>query len=105
MLLSWGTRRHSGMESPAAMLLTLLASPFAETTMNMHSWPTCDGVHENGPTVISAALLAGTSAPTSCAVVIGIQSFGYDRPAAGLARKALTTTFVAVCVPRFLILT
>src|SRR4051794_19236214 len=105
MLLSFGTRRHSGIASPAAMWFTLDSSPVAETIMNMHSCPTCVGVHSNGPTTISAALFAATLAALRCAVLIGIQSFGYDRPAAGLAWNALTTTLVAVWVPRFLILT
>src|SRR5206468_634455 len=96
---------HSGIESPAAMLLTLLGSPLAETTMKMHSWPTCVGTHSNGPTVISPPLFAGMSAPASCAVFIGVQSIGYDRPAAGLAWYAFTSTPVAFWVPRFLIFT
>ena len=76
MLLSWGTRRHSGIVSPAEKLLTLLASPFAETIMNMHSWPTWVGFHLNGPTISSTVLFGATSAAASCAVAIGCQSLG-----------------------------
>src|SRR5262249_19783890 len=75
ILLSFGTSRHSGIESPAAILLMLLGSPADETTMNRHSWPTV-GTHSNGPTVIAPALFAGTFGPASCVVVIGCQSFG-----------------------------
>src|SRR5262245_42331053 len=76
MLLSYGTSRHSGIVSPADRLLTLLGSPVAETTMNMHWCPIADGVHLNGPTMISSALLAGTAGADSWGVVIGFQSFG-----------------------------
>src|ERR1035437_7166365 len=82
MLLSLGTSRHSGMESPAVMLPMLLASPLDDTTMNMHSWPIADGTHWNGPTVISALLLGGTLAAGSGAGVMGCLSLGKIRPAA-----------------------
>ena len=76
MLLSFGTSRHSGMESPALMWATFESSPVALTIMNMHSWPTWVGVHANGPTITSPEVLAGTLAAGRDAVVIGIQSPG-----------------------------
>jgi hypothetical protein len=39
----------------------LLASPLAETIMNMHSWPTCVGTHENGPTTTSPTVSTAAS--------------------------------------------
>src|SRR5579871_3373536 len=76
MLLSFGTSRHSGIDSPAAMLLTLLWSPAADATMNRHSCPSTVGVHSNGPTVMTPPLFAGTFGALSCVVVIGCQSLG-----------------------------
>src|SRR5215471_10459651 len=76
MLLSCGTSRHSGIVSPGEKLLTLLASPFADTIMNMHSWPTWVGFHLNGPTIRSCVLFGATFGAASCGVDIGFQSVG-----------------------------
>src|SRR5262245_62928347 len=73
ILLSFGTSRQSGIESPTVKLSTLLGSPAAEATMSMHSCPTCEGTHSNGPTRISVAELDGTFAAASCGVVIACQ--------------------------------
>src|SRR5215468_13578 len=72
MLLSCGTSRHSAIVSPGEKLLTLLASPFADTIMNTHSWPTWVGFHLNGPTISSAPLFGATFGAESCAVDIGV---------------------------------
>src|SRR5262249_34852312 len=76
MLLSFGTRRHSGIDSPGARLLTLLGSPFADATMNRHSCPGTVGIQMNEPPVVPPVLFAGTFGAASCAVDIGCQSFG-----------------------------
>src|SRR5262245_57071569 len=105
MLLSCGTSRHSGIDSPGERLLTLLGSAGDETIISRLSWPSHDGIHSNGPTTTCFVSCGGTSGAFRLAVSIGCQSFGQTSPVDGLPWKPSTTTFFAALLPRFPTLT
>src|SRR6266850_7369872 len=101
MLLSFGTRRHSAIVSPAVKLSMLLGSPSADAIIIRQSWPKAFviGVQVNGPTIFSSVLFGASVPAAISAVVIACRSFGHSKPADGLQWKPLTRTLLATCVP------
>src|ERR1700685_3650 len=102
-LLSQGTSLQSGvgpMAEGSPLTGSLLArSPATVALINMHSWPGTSGCQSNGPAIASPP--EGKLGIVRAAVVIGFQSSGQTRPAAGRLCQPWTVTLTAVRVPRF----